>query len=593
MRRLGAWTEKGKVHVRTWAPRHHRVDLELEFEGGGKHTQSMTSEPDGLWTTAFEDPGGDVRWKLILDGHGPYPDPLSCWQPDGIHGSSALDRVAFPWTDHDWRGVSMRDLVIYELHVGTATAEGTFESLIAKLDDLKALGVTAIELMPVAAFPGERNWGYDGVFWNAPAACYGGPTGLRKLVDAAHSRGLAVLLDVVFNHFGPDGNYLWVTARDAFTDRYKTPWGEAIDWAKPVMREMAFSCAERWIRDFHIDGLRLDATHSLFHETDAPHFLRDIAARARSAAPDRTVVVIAEDERNKASLLLPAEQGGDALDAVWADDFHHAMRRLLAKDSDGYFADYEGCVEEVAHALNRGWIYEGQRSRFHNATRGTPSDDLPADAFVHCLQNHDQIGNRAFGDRLGESVEPAALRAATAVLLLSPHVPLLFMGQEWNASTPFPFFTDHNDELGRAVTKGRRREFASFASFGGDLPDPQAEETFESARLNWSERTQPPHAQMLDWHRRLLTLRHTHPALKGRCEARPVGDGGLVIDWQAEARKLTLVVSFNAPLQCDLPEERRLILSSDAIEFGGRASAVLHLTRVTLGGAGAVVLEST
>lgn len=591
MKKLGAWSERGNVLIRTWAPDHKRVELALELENGVDRVVAMDAEPDGLWSAAFEDPGGDVRWNLLLDGQGPYPDPLSAWQPDGVHGSSALDRADFHWTDDDWHGVSMRGLVIYELHVGAATAEGTFESLIGRLDELKSLGVTALQLMPVAAFPGKRNWGYDGVFWNAPAASYGGPAGLRKLVDAAHRRKLAVLLDVVFNHFGPDGNYLWVAARQAFSRRKQTPWGEAIDWAKPVMREIALSCAERWIRDFHVDGLRLDATHCLFHEDVAPHLLRDLALRARNAAQHRTVVVIAEDDRNEARLLLPIERDGDGLDGVWADDFHHAMRRLLAGDADGYFVDYEGCVEEIVRAINRGWLYEGQVSRFRGSPRGTSSDGIPPERFVHCLQNHDQIGNRAQGDRLGASVDDASLQAATAVLLLSPHVPLLFMGQEWNATTPFPFFTDHDEALGRAVTEGRRREFASFTAFGGHVPDPQAVRTFESARLNWEERTRPRHARMLEWHRRLLNLRHTHPALKGHCSAQAIGASALALHWRAGEDELTLVASFAGSTPYEMPLGVRLVLASDAFHAIGQACAASNGASVSLVGAGALVVS--
>lgn len=585
MRRLGAWVEDGQVRIRTWAPGRRRV--EAVFREGRR---AMRPEADGLWSLSFPDPGGAVQWKVSLDGGDPLPDPTSGWQPAGVHGPSALDRGDFPWTDDDWRGVPMKQLVLYELHVGAATAEGTFEALIPHLDHLRELGVTALELMPVAAFPGTRNWGYDGTFWCAPSQLYGGPTGLRLLVDAAHARGLAVVLDVVLNHFGPDGNYLWTFAREAFTDRHRTPWGEALDWTKPGLRQLAIACVERWIRDFHIDGLRLDATHALYDDAPSPHLLRQLADAARAAAPDRAVVMIAEDDRNEASLLRRVEEGGLGLDAVWADDFHHLTRRLIAGDADGYFADYQGTVAELARVVERGWLYEGEHSAFRKAPRGTSPEGLPPERFVHFLQNHDQIGNRALGDRMGAAVELDVLLAATAVLLLSPHVPLLFMGQEWNSSTSFPFFTDHEPDLGRAVTEGRRREFASFTSFAGELPDPQARQTFDAARLDWAERERPPHARCLAWHRSLLALRHTHPAVGGGFRVQPLGASGLALHLSQGPSELSLIASFGGSLEHRLPGAGKLLLSTDS--FGGRSPARLDGAMVTLGGAGAVVVES-
>lgn len=587
MTRLGAWVEDGWIRLRTWAPGRRQV--EAVFESG---RLPMRAEPDGMWSLSMPDSGGRLQWKISLDGGEPLPDPASGWQPTGVHGPSALDRGDFTWTDEGWRGVSMKQLVLYELHVGAATREGTFDALIPHLDHLRELGVTAVELMPVATFPGTRNWGYDGTFWCAPSQLYGGPEALRRLVDAAHARGLAVMLDVVLNHFGPAGNYLWTFARDAFTDRHRTPWGEALDWTKPGLRQLAVSCVERWIRDFHLDGLRLDATHAIFDDAPSPHLLQELADAARSAAPDRTVLMIAEDDRNEASLLRSVDEGGLGLDGVWADDFHHVMRHLIAGDADGYFADYEGTVTEVARVIERGWLYEGEPSKFRNAPRGTSPEGLPPERFVHFLQNHDQIGNRALGDRLGAAVDVDVLLAATAVLLLSPHVPLLFMGQEWNTTTSFPFFTDHEPDLGRAVTEGRRREFAAFTSFGGELPDPQARRTFDAAALDWSECLRPGHAQSLAWHRSLLSLRHTHPAIGGGFQVRPLGSSGLLLHLTQGPAALAVVASFGAPLEHRLEGSFRLLLSTDAPEFGGRSPARLDGAMAFLGGAGAVVVES-
>lgn len=586
MKRLGAWTEDGMVHVRTWAPGACRLTLCLEGR-----TLAMTREDEGLWFASFPDPGGEVRYRFSPDDGGPFPDPMSGAQPQGVHEASALDRREFAWTDGAWAGVTMDKLVICEVHVGAATEAGTFEALIPHLDHYARLGVTALELMPVGAFPGARNWGYDGVYWQAPSAVYGGPEGLRRLVDEAHARGLGIIVDVVLNHFGPDGNYLWVLGRDAFTDRFKTPWGEALDWGNPVVCEMAYSTVERLVRDFHVDGLRLDATHALCHEGTHPSFLKTVAERARAAAPHRRVVVIAEDDRNDARLVHPTFEGGDGLDAVWADDFHHAMRRLLAGDSDGYYADYEGTLDEVVRALKDGWIYMGEHSTYRNAPRGTRPLGLPPTRFVHCLQNHDQIGNRPAGDRLGFSIDRDALLAATAVLLFSPHVPLLFMGEEWNASTPFPYFTDHAPELGRQVTEGRRREFGSFRGFSGEVPDPQALDTFTRAKLDWTEPERPDKRLVLEWHRRLLA--HRKLLRPGACEVRDAGEKALVVTRKLRTGGVSvLVAALSGQADASFDFDVRRVFSSTDPAFGGQASVRVDARRVRLGGAGAVVLES-
>jgi maltooligosyltrehalose trehalohydrolase len=464
-----------------------------------------------------------------LDNGPVLPDPASRWQPDGPHEPSAVvDPASFSWTDERWSGVDPSRLVIYELHVGTFTPEGTFRGVIRKLDALTDLGVNAIELMPVAEFAGARNWGYDGVSLFAPSHHYGTPDDLRALVNEAHHRGLAVLFDVVYNHLGPDGAYASAFSRQFFTDRHHTPWGDAINLDGPGsehVRAFYFDNALQWVHDYHADGLRLDATHTLF-DNSATHFLRELPVRIRQTLPpDRRIVLIAEDERNEAAIVRPAASGGFGLDGVWADDFHHEVRRLTAGDSEGYFQSYRGDAGDVARTLAQGWLFTGQVAAHTGKPRGTEPFDIPLERFVICLQNHDQVGNRAFGDRLSKTVDAPTYRALSTLLLLAPETPLIFMGQEWAASTPFQFFTDHHDELGEAITSGRREEFAAFSAFSDsaarrEIPDPQALETFEGSRLHWDERDVGDHVRVLALYRALLRLRLFEPSFHERARTR-------------------------------------------------------------------------
>ena len=582
--RLGAWVEAGpRVRWRVWAPEHKSVEVVLhDAEGKPGRVLPMTEEPGGCFGAVLEGEGAGVRYKLRVDGAGPFPDPWSRSQPQGVHGPSEVVVPDFAWTDAGWKGPDPDALVIYEVHVGTATPEGTFQALIPKLKALRELGINTLELMPLASFPGARNWGYDGVDLFAPQHTYGGPTGLRQLIDAAHAHGLAVLIDAVYNHFGPDGNYLRCYSAHYFTDRHHTPWGDAVNYdgegSAPV-RELVLSNVDMWIRDYHADGLRLDAAHAIVDD-GSPHLLTEIAERARAAAPGRRVLVIAEDDRNEARLPRPATSGGLGLDGVWADDLHHQLRRAFAGDSEGYYQDYTGSAEDIARTLRQGWFYEGQMSKNQGHLRGTPAGDLPPRCFVHCIQNHDQVGNRAHGERLGHDVTPAAFRAMSTVLLLSPYTPLLFMGQEWNASSPFLYFTDHNEELGRLVTEGQRKEFAGFARFAGDtVPDPQARETFERSRLDWSEAERPPHSQVRALYRELLRLRATEPALKekgrGGYEARALGPDALVIERRGAGQRLLAFINVKGSLEHRLPEGSRaqVVLWSEAPAFGGAVEA--------------------
>ncbi len=509
----------GMVDFRVWAPAARAVDVVIMRDGHEDETCPLTGGPDGLFSLTGHDLDAGARYHYLLDGDGPLPDPASRWQPLGVHGASAIvDPSAFAWSDQAWPGVALDALAIYELHVGTFSEAGTFAGAAARLPELKELGVTAIELMPVADFPGQRNWGYDGVSLFAPARCYGTPDDLRRLVDTAHGLGLAVILDAVYNHLGPDGAYLSRFSPYYFTDRHPSPWGAGIDLDGPHsgrVREFFIQNALHWVHEYHIDGLRLDATHAI-RDGSPRHFLAELAAVVRGSAPGRRLHIIAEDDRNLARLVTPAASGGWGLDAVWADDFHHQMRRQLAGDADGYFRDYTGSTSDIAETLRQGWFYTGQHSLHAGRERGTDPDGLPLPRFVVCLQNHDQIGNRALGDRLHHAVDLAAVRAATALMLTAPETPLLFMGQEWAASTPFQYFTDHGEPLGRLVTEGRRREFATFAAFSEGspeaIPDPQAPGTFEGSRLAWDERTREPHAAMLRFHTALLAFRRDHLA---------------------------------------------------------------------------------
>ncbi|HLL00738.1 MAG TPA: malto-oligosyltrehalose trehalohydrolase [Myxococcaceae bacterium] len=582
--RLGAWVEPGpRVRWRVWAPEHRTLEVVLhDAEGKPGRVLPMTAEAGGYFGAVLEGQGAGVRYKLRVDGEGPFPDPWSRSQPQGVHGPSEVVVPDFAWTDTGWKGPDPEALIPYEVHVGTATPEGTFDALIPRLKELRELGINALELMPLASFPGTRNWGYDGVDLFAPSHVYGGPEGLRRLIDAAHAQGLAVLIDAVYNHFGPDGNYLRCYSPHYFTGRHHTPWGDAVNYdgehSAPV-REMVLSNVDMWIRDYHADGLRLDAAHAIVDDSK-PHLLTQIAQRARDAAPGRQVIIIAEDERNEGRLLRAAHQDGLGLDGVWADDLHHQLRRAFAGDSEGYYQDYTGSTEDIARTLRQGWFYEGQPSKNLGHARGTPAGTLPPRCFVHCIQNHDQVGNRALGERLGHDVTPAAYRAMSTLLLLSPYTPLLFMGQEWNASTPFLYFTDHNAELGRLVTEGRRKEFAGFTRFSGDaVPDPQALETFTRSRLDWSEAQRPPHAPVRVLYRELLRLRATEPALKertrGSYDAQALSPDALLLERRAGGQVIRVFLNLRGQLEHRLPEGARgeALLWTEAPRFGGAVEA--------------------
>lgn len=614
----GADPIDGSTRFRVWAPDRARVELVLfaRDEKGPRELRRvpMVKDETGFHSTTVPGVGHGDLYAFSPDGEGPFPDPASRHQPFGVHGpSQVVDVRRFAFRDRAWRGCPIEDLIVWECHVGTATKEGTFRALIGKLEHVRSLGATAIELMPVADFPGDRNWGYDGVSLYAPARCYGTPEDLAALVDAAHARGLAVILDVVYNHFGPDGNYLRAYSKRYFTDRHKTPWGDAINYdgegAEPV-RALVTENAASWIRDYHFDGLRLDATHAILDDRQ-PHLLAAIADAARAAASEREVLIIAEDERNEARVVREVSRGGHGLDGVWADDFHHEVRRIVAGDDEAWFADFAGDLDELVTLLRKGWLYEGQATKSGHA-RGTPAFDIAPPHFVYCIQNHDQVGNRATGDRLHHGMDLARYRAAVALLLSTPFTPMLFMGQEFAASAPFAFFTDHKPDLGKLITEGRRGEFAKFKAFADPetraaIPDPQAASTFETSKLDWTEAQKPPGSQVLALHRDLLSLRRTEPAMAAharadyavariaptlvavRRQARE-GDALLFVVGLREGGSVTL----GETAETDAGERRKwaIELDTENARYGGCKPATLANGVLTLNAPGAVVLRA-
>ncbi len=495
---------------RVWAPGPERVDLLI----GGRVLPMVPGEA-GWWELEVEDAGPATRYLFSLDGGPGRPDPRSAFQPEGIDGpSEVVDHAAFAWTDRAWRGIPLAGSVLYELHVGTFSPEGTFAGAVGRLDHLVALGIDAVELLPVAEFSGDRGWGYDGVDLFAPHHAYGGPEGLKALVDAFHAAGIAVVMDVVYNHLGPAGNYL-PEYGPYFSPRHKTNWGDALNFDGPdsgEVRRFVIDNALCWLRDYHIDGLRLDAVHAIVDDS-AVHLLEQMAAEVKAlcASTGRTMFLIAESDLNDPKFVRPVEAGGYGLDASWADEWHHALHAALTGERTGYYEDF-GPLSVLAKALKQAWVYDGTWSQHRRRVHGRPPGDLPGDRFVVSTQNHDQVGNRAVGERLGALTNEGRLKMAAALLLTSPFVPLLFQGEEWAATTPFLYFTDHPDpELGRAVSEGRRGEFASFGWEPEQVPDPQERATFEASKLDWREAQD--HAGMLDWYTRLIALRRSQPSL--------------------------------------------------------------------------------
>ncbi|MGQ0629658.1 MAG: malto-oligosyltrehalose trehalohydrolase [Sporichthyaceae bacterium] len=491
-----------------WAPLPTRVDLWLD---GGRHPMSRTDH--GWWHSAIlREPG--ARYGFCLDGGEPRPDPRSGSQPDGVHGlSEVVDHYGFAWTDEAWAGRHLPGSVIYELHIGTFTRAGTFDAAISRLGHLVDLGIDTVELLPVAEFPGRRGWGYDGVHLSAPHHAYGGPDSLKRLVDACHGAGLAVVMDVVYNHLGPAGNYL-PEFGPYFCDRHMTMWGPAVNFDGPgsdEVRRWVIDNALMWLRDYHCDGLRLDAVHALVDDS-ALHLLEQLstAVAAEAERGERPLFLIAESDRNDPRYVRPVAAGGLGLDAAWADDWHHALHAVLTGERAGYYADF-GALDQLTKSLASGWVYDGIHSGFRQRSYGRPPTGLTGSQFVVSVQNHDQVGNRARGDRLGSLTSAGRLRIAAALLLTSPFIPLLFQGEEWDASTPFLYFTDHEDpELGALVSAGRRSEFTAFGWTPEEVPDPQDPDTFTASVLDWAELDKEEHGALLSWYRTLIALRRRH-----------------------------------------------------------------------------------
>jgi maltooligosyltrehalose trehalohydrolase len=502
----------GGCRFDVWAPAARGVAVELLEPAGGA---DLEPSGDGSFGAVLDGVEPGRRYRYRLDGGEPLPDPASALQPDGVHGPSAVVDPAFPWTDAGWRGLPLHRFVLYELHVGTFTAEGTFDAIVPRLGELAELGVTAIELMPVSQFSGARNWGYDGVFPYAVQDTYGGPDGLKRLVDAAHAAGLAVCLDVVLNHLGPEGNVL-PRYGPYLTDRYRTPWGPAVNVDGPGsdgVRAFLAGAVLRWFCEFHLDALRLDAADQI-PDRSALHFLAELAIRTEGLAErlGRPLHLIAESDLNDPRMVTPTAAGGLGMDAQWADDLHHALHALLTGDRHGYYADFGGTAP-VAKAFREPFVLDGVRSAHRGRRHGGSARGVPARRFVVCSQNHDQVGNRARGDRLGAQAGVERAKLAAGAVLVSPYLPLLFMGEEHAETAPFPYFTSHEDtELAEAVRRGRSEEFAAFR-WQGEPPDPQAEETFTSARLHWDARRDAPHAGVLAWYRELLRRRRELAAL--------------------------------------------------------------------------------
>ncbi|HEV2862373.1 MAG TPA: malto-oligosyltrehalose trehalohydrolase [Pyrinomonadaceae bacterium] len=584
----------GSTVFRVWAPLAESVAVKIL--GDEPQTVSMERGEDDVFELRLPDTPAGTDYFYLVGGERERPDPVSRFQPAGVHGPSrVVDPEAFAWTDEGWRGLPLKDYVIYELHVGTFTPEGTFDAAIEKLPYLRELGVTAVEIMPVAEFPGGRNWGYDGAHLYAPQSTYGGPDALKRLVDACHREGLAFVLDVVYNHLGPEGNYLG-EYMPVFSGSYKTPWGDALNFdgeESDGVRRHFVSNALYWLNEFHVDALRLDAVHRIFDQSPR-HLLEEIATEFREGARrlGRLGHTIAESDLNDVRLLRPTEVGGYGLDAQWSDDFHHSLHALLTKTERGYFADF-GRVADLAKAIEEGFVYDGRRSRFRRRRHGTPSLDVPGEQLVVCVQNHDQIANGYWGDRLSRLLNPRQQMLAAAVLLAgAPNVPMLFMGQEWSARAPFLYFTSHTDKgLGQAVREGRKEEYSSFVrdegeteSTIGGFADPQSEITFVRSKLSWEELSQSPHAEMLRLYRDLLALRRRHACLsncdKSRTRARfDEARAWLAIERGDEGGSRALLLCNLSDEAQDVPVEfedgaaLKLALWTGSPEYGGAADA--------------------
>ncbi|CAN7276300.1 malto-oligosyltrehalose trehalohydrolase [Rhizobium sp. LjRoot254] len=559
---------------RLWAPKQGRIDVLIE----GRSPEPMRRDENGWHILDLADAGASTRYNFVLEDGTEVPDPASRYQPNDVHGpSEVIDPLAYQWKCPDWAGRPWAETVIYELHIGTFTEVGTFRAAIEKLDHLNELGITGIQIMPLADFRGGRNWGYDGVLPYAPDSSYGHPGDLRALIDEAHLRSMSVFLDVVYNHLGPDGNYLPLYA-PIFTERHRSPWGAGINFdgdGSRAVRDFFIENALYWLNEFRMDGLRFDAVHAIKDDSEE-HILLEMSRRIREEIKGRHVHLILENEENEASLLERAPDGKPKhFTAQWNDDMHHVLHVAATGERVGYYADYAGDLKKLALALAEGFVFQGEVMPFRGTPRGEPSAHLPPTAFIAFIQNHDQIGNRAYGDRLSASIDSVRLRALAAIYLLAPQIPMLFMGEEWGALEPFPFFCDFDDELNAVVREGRKGELARMPGFAGDAddaPDPTQLETFLSAKLRWEKRDTPAGAARLAFYKSLLELRRIHvQPLLDTLGTRPaeygVGDGVVRVTWFAEGeRRLTLMANLgDGDVQMDVPPKANVFYPRDGV----------------------------
>ncbi|MBD9356514.1 malto-oligosyltrehalose trehalohydrolase [Methylomonas albis] len=575
--------DDGRVNFRLWAPGADKVELCLQ--GFAPELKLPMAAEDNGWygiTTGFASSG--FYYQYLINGEHYVPDPASRYQPEDVNGSSqVIDPEAWQWRDDDWKSLPWEKVVFYELHVGTFSEEGTFAGVKQHLDHLIELGVTAIQLMSIADFPGRRNWGYDGVLLFAPDSSYGTPDDLKDLIETAHAKGLMIFNDVVYSHFGPEGNYLHLYAPAFFTDRYHTPWGDAVNFKASrhhCVRRFFIHNALYWLEEYHFDGLRLDAVHAIFDDS-SPNILEELAEAVRlGPGNDRPVYLVLENDHNAARYLRCEPYAPIChFDAQWNDDIHHVLHLLLTGETGGYYGDYkQQPLTHLGRCLTEGFAYQGEASLYRDGKpRGEPCRDLPLAAFVSFLQNHDQVGNRALGERISNLCAPEALRAATAVLLLTPSPPLLFMGQEWACSQPFTYFVDFPEELGNKVSEGRLREFAEFPAFSSPesrqkIPLPTAAATYQLAKLAWDELSHEPHRQWFEYHRELLRLRNRYidPKLNGltggQADYRLLSDRALTVQWQLnDGSILKLIANLGSePVSVDFSGGGKLLFSSNA-----------------------------
>jgi maltooligosyltrehalose trehalohydrolase len=599
---VGANYKKDTTVFTVWAPGRKKVELML----AGASTHAMLQDDRGYWSVTVPGIAAGQLYKYRLDNEKDFPDPASRHQPEGVHGPSAVTDTFFEWTDNGWKGIAMADMILYELHVGTFSTAGNFDGVIEKLDYLKELGITAIELMPVAQFPGERNWGYDGVYPFAVQHSYGGIDGLKRLVNEAHRKRIAVVLDVIYNHLGPEGNY-FAQFGPYFTEKYKTPWGGAFNFDDAYcdgVRNYFWQNALMWLDEFHIDGLRLDAVHAIW-DFSARHFIAELKSKVNELEnrTGRKKILIAEFDLNNPRYISPPAKGGYGLDAQWIDEFHHALHSVVTGEVNGYYEDF-GQVIQIAKSLRDSYVYTGQYSKHRKKHFGAMPADNPYSQFVIFAQNHDQVGNRLAGNRISTQVSFEVLKLIAATVLLAPQAPLLFMGEEYGEKNPFRFFIHHSDEeLVEIIRKGRKEEFHYF-NWEGDVPDPQSEETFLQCKLSWQYDRDEQSALLLGYYKKLIQLRKTHPALQGRDR------NAIIVTHRAEENKLVgftrqheqkqvlVVLNFGTDPACfssPLNERgKKMFDSSDAAWKGPGAVApgsIMAFQRISMNPQSAVIFE--